>query len=173
LLTDVRKGDINGLLKVAYVYDEEAKRCNRKSLEWALLAAIKECPEAQLKVASMLHSGPPGIKEDYNLAMEWYLQAAKNGNVDALNSIECMYKHSLIDLQHSITAKERFLKASKHGASSSVHKIGGDQEHGVARETPINIKRLSANLHGFQQGNVDTKKDELSTILITNFNNCR
>ncbi|KAI8879030.1 HCP-like protein [Backusella circina FSU 941] len=172
LLKDAKEGDMDALLKIAYLYDEKVNSYTQKSLGWSLLAAVKECPQAQFKVASMLQLGAPGIKQDYNLAMEWYLQAAENGSVDAMNNIGCMYRNGDGVMQDYTAAKEWFERASTHkvaqfniagmfenGLGSSVDKKkafdwyrkSADQGFQVAGEVLNNIKNSANHLQDLQQ----------------------
>jgi len=56
-----------------------------------------------------------GVRLDYNEAMEWYLKAAKQGNVNAQRNIGGMYQKGHGVEQNYHQAMEWFLKAANQG----------------------------------------------------------
>lgn len=67
-----------------------------------------------------------GIKKDTNKAIEWYLKAANNGDVDASNNLAIIYAQN----DNFSEAYKWFLKAAEQGLASSQCAVGDMYQRG-------------------------------------------
>ena len=106
---------------------------------------------AQYNMGEMYYYGL-GVETDYVKAMEWYLRAAENGNVDAQFSIGLMYDEGQGVAQDYAEAMKWYLKAAENGNASAQNNIGYLYENGLGVAQDY-VKAMEWYLKAAENGN--------------------
>ena len=94
-------------------------------------------PEAQFELAVRLANGESGLIEDYHAAFKWYMRAARQGVLAAVNNIGLMYSKGL-GLKQNYKEAARFYKiAADEGFADALHNLGCLYEQGNGVEKSI------------------------------------
>eukprot|EP00475_Leptophrys_vorax_P044083 TRINITY_DN8701_c0_g1_i1.p1 TRINITY_DN8701_c0_g1~~TRINITY_DN8701_c0_g1_i1.p1 ORF type:complete len:744 (-),score=149.93 TRINITY_DN8701_c0_g1_i1:1333-3564(-) len=94
---------------------------------------------AQVAVGHMYYFGARGLQRNYNIARNYYMQAANQGNTVAMAQLGQMYVDGHGVDQSNETALEYFKKASKKGSAPATFGLGYMYFHGFGVKKDLEL----------------------------------
>lgn len=134
--------------------------CDKQEATVEACTAVKRFKENNLSVQEVYQiyrkAKQNFDQKNYQVAMKYYLKAAKHNNFDAVNDIGYMYSNGLGVEQDEQKAFQWFLKAAKLGNPMSMYSLGRCYYYG--RGTPRDISKAKEWLSkSANKGYVDAK----------------
>lgn len=124
----------------------------------ALKQAIAGDAKAQNQIGDAYYMGN-GVAKDYKKAFEWYSKSAKQGNLDATDSLALMYGNGQYVAYNILQSEKLYQLAASQGHSASqymLYLLYRDGESQIPRDIPKAVRYLiqSANL-GYDDAQFD------------------
>ena len=129
-----------------------------KALKWLHSAAIQEDINAQFDLGTYYLNTADKKDEKANLAeaAKWYLKAAEQGNVDALNQLIKLSEQDSEIYNNLIDAIPFFRKAAEQGNADAQYQLGLIYERGFGDELHYNFLEADTWIRkAAEQGNVN------------------
>ncbi len=102
-----RRG-IGGFSNLKRAYNVEAAK-------WYEKAAGNGHGEAAFYLGNLYAAGSIDLKQDYKLALKWYLEADSLGNIDALNNLGYLHDEGLGVRRDRVKARDYYTRAAEAG----------------------------------------------------------
>ncbi|KAG0281036.1 hypothetical protein BGZ95_007236 [Linnemannia exigua] len=116
---------------------QEYHIANGRDLVQTIIDASRGNKEAQVSLGDMYKDGR-GVGRDYLTAMDWYQQAARQGDAVSLLKVGVLYEQGLGVTQDYSAAMDWYLKAAEQGNAEAQCSIGTlyEQGHGMRQNFP-------------------------------------
>ena len=136
-------------------YDDE-KEMEKERVEFLRWDAKEGDEEAQYELGEMYYIGDGRVKQNYALALKWWMKAAKKGCSKAQNSLGAMYYRGEGVEQNYAEACKWFKKLSKQEHEGAQNNLGVIYEAGEGVEKDVK-KALQWYTKSAEQGCQDAK----------------
>lgn len=132
--TAALKGDLKAQHNLGNYYHEKL-RDDAEAVKWWTMAANQENDKrsaaSQNNLGMVYLDGGRNVKQDYQLALNWFQKAANQGDVEAQTSLGSMYGKGLGTKQDDKLSFEWHLKAAKNGKITAQRNVGTKYYNGV------------------------------------------
>ena len=115
------------------------------ALRWLRAAAAQGDATAQTQLAIMYHRGRPGVRPDYELALECYQMAADQGKAEAMLNLGVVYRDGLGTPQDFGRALWWFREAAERGITDGEYNVG--RMLATGRGAPQDLQAAASMYH--------------------------